>query len=63
MVQAGEPGAAACAGLQEATVKASLHVEQLLPLLCQTLRWILQSMRQPIEVLAALVLVLSDLAA
>ena len=63
MAQAGEPGSAACAGLQQATVQASLQVEQLFSLSCQMLRWILQSMRQPIEMLAALVLVLSDLAA
>ena len=63
MVQAGEPGAAACAGLQEAIVKAPLNVKKVVPLLCQTLCGILQSMRQPIEMLTALVLVLSDLAA
>ncbi len=61
--QAGQGRAGVRTGLQQASAEASLQVAQVLSLAGQVLRGMLESLRQPVQLLSALVELLLDLAA
>ena len=59
----GQSQAAVCAGLFEASGKAALQIEQVLPLSGKTFCRMLEAACQPVELLASLVDFMFDLAA